>query len=119
MERVAFVHHKGAEILFLDFSRCKTDEVFPIIAKATTVIASRPPQSLLTLTDVTDMRFDDSVSQRMKEFTAHNKPYVRAAAVVGVTGIKRIIFEAILLFSRRKLHTFDSLELAKEWLAKQ
>jgi len=116
MERITFIHHKGQEILFLDFSGCRAEEVAPLIDRAKTLIAARPEQSLLTLTDVTDMRFDDAVSQRMKEFTAHNKPYVRAAAVVGVTGIKKILFEAVVLFSKRKLHTFDTIEQAKDWL---
>jgi hypothetical protein len=117
MERINFIHHKGQEILFLNFSRCRTEEVAPLIDRAKKVIATRPEQSLLTLTDVTDMRFDDAVSQRMKEFTAHNKPYVRAAAVVGVTGIKKILFEAVVLFTKRKLHTFETVDQAKDWLA--
>jgi hypothetical protein len=29
----------------------------------------------------------------MKQFSVHNKPYVKAAAVVGITGLKRIILE--------------------------
>jgi hypothetical protein len=116
MERITFLHHKGHEMLFLNFSGCRTDEAAPLIDRAKTVIAARPEHSLLTLTDVTDMRFDDAVSQRMKEFTAHNKPYVRAAAVVGVTGIKKILFEAVVLFSKRKLHTFETVDQAKDWL---
>jgi len=117
MERVTFIQHKGAEILFLDFSGCKTAEVHPVIEKATAVIASRPEKSLLTLVNVTDMRFDDALTRRMKAFTVHNKPYVRASAVVGVTGIKKIMFQAILHFSKRKLHAFDTLDQAKDWLA--
>jgi hypothetical protein len=62
------------------------------------------------------MRFDDRVTQQMKEFTTHNKPYVRAAAVVGVEGVKKIILNAVMLFSKRKFHTFDSIDSAKAWL---
>jgi hypothetical protein len=117
MDRVKFVNFKGKEILYLDFSGCKTDEVFPVIEQAKAVIRTRPEQSLLTLTNVTDTRFDETVSQRMKEFTTHNKPFVKAAAVVGVVGIKKILFEAIMLFSNRKLHAFETVEQAKDWLA--
>ncbi len=117
MERVRFIQHNGKEILFLDFSRCKADEVLAIIEESKAVIRTRPEHSLLTLSDVTDTRFNDKVSEQMKEFTAHNKPYVRAAAVVGITGLKKIIFEAVMAFSKRKLHAFDSIEQAKAWLA--
>lgn len=116
MERVRFMQHNSKEILFINFSQCKTDEISAIIDKSKAVIRARPEHSLLTLTDVTDMRFDDKVSQQMKEFTSHNKPYVRAAAVVGITGLKKILFGAIMAFSKRKLHAFDSSEQAKAWL---
>jgi hypothetical protein len=83
VKRVQFIRHNVKEILFLDFSERKAGEVSLIIDKAKSVIAKRPENSLLTLSNVTNARFDDTVSQRMKEFTAHNKPFVKAAAVVG------------------------------------
>jgi Cu2+-containing amine oxidase len=116
-DKVRFITHAGKKLLHLDFSHCKPDEALDIIARAKKVIAQQPEQSLLTLTDVTDTRFSDAVAQEMKHFTAHNRPFVRAAAVVGVTGLKRIIFEAVIAFSGRKVTTFDSIEKAKQWLA--
>jgi hypothetical protein len=53
----------------------------------------------------------------MKEFAAHNKPYVKASTVVGITGLKKIIYDAVLMFSKRNISTFDSIDPAKEWLA--
>jgi len=55
----------------------------------------------------------------MKEFVIHNKPYVVASAVVGVTGLKQIIYNAVMKFSGRKLTAFDSLAEAKDWLAER
>ncbi len=80
MERVRFINHDGKDILFLNFSYCKAEEVVKTIHRAKQIISSRPENSLLTLTDVTDARFNDEVGQSMKEFTAHNKPYVKARA---------------------------------------
>ena len=116
MERVRFIQHKGKEILLLDFSECKPEESYQVIEKAKALISTRPQQSLLTLTDVTNIRFDNILAERMKEFTAHNKPFVKAAAVVGVTGLKKILFEAVMIFSKRKLHAFETHDQAKEWL---
>ena len=116
-EKVKFIQHEGKRILYLDFSCCKAEEVLKTITTAKKVIAKHPERSLLTLTNVTDARFNDEVSQEMKLFTTHNRPYVRAAAVVGVTGLKRIIFEAVIAFSGRKLSAFDDEEKAKKWLA--
>lgn len=115
--RVQFISHRGRDILFLNFSGCGVNEVLSTIDDAAKVIRVQPEGSVRTLTDVTNARFDDRVSEQMKKFTAHNKPYVRAAAVVGITGIKKIIFEAVMLFSKRKIHSFDTLDQAKDWLA--
>lgn len=116
-DRVRFITHAGKDILYLNFAGCAVTEVFAVIDEAKQVIRTRPAGSLLTLTDVTNARFNGDVTERMKEFTAHNKPYVRAAAIVGITGLKKVIFEAVLMFSKRKIHIFENAEDAKAWLA--
>jgi hypothetical protein len=93
MDRISFITHDGREILLLDFSRLKAQEAIALIEPAKAVISSKP--------------------------VIHNKPYVRAAAVVGITGLKRVIFNAVIAFSRRKLVTFDDRETAKKWLKEQ
>jgi len=115
--RVKFIKHLDKEILHLDFSNSTPGEVLQTIETAKKVISGKPKNSLLTLTDVTNARFNEAVGDGMKQFTAHNKPYVKAAAVVGVTGLKRIIFTAVIAFSKRNLETFDSVDEAKQWLA--
>ena len=119
MDRVKFIEHKGRKILHLDFSHVKAAEIMPIIDMAKSTISAQPPKSVYTLTDVTEAGFNTQVSDAMKEFVSHNKPYVAASAVVGVTGLKQIIFNAVMKFSGRHLHAFDSLDQAKDWLAKQ
>jgi len=118
-ERIKFIEHKGAKILHLDFTRTQPYEVLRIISKAKDVIAAQPPRSLRTLTDVTDLKFNADATEAMKEFAHHNKPYVSAAAVVGVTGLKQIIYNAVVKITGRNLVVFDSSDQAKEWLATQ
>jgi len=119
MERVQFIHHQGKKILHLNFADCKSEDVLAVIDQGKAAIRTQPPQSVLTLTDVTNTAFNSKVSDAMKEFVVHNKPYVTASAVVGVTGLKQIIFNAVMRFSGRKLHAIDSLAEAKDWLAGQ
>ncbi len=116
-ERVRFIRHQEKDILFLDFSNSGTDDVLRTIEDAKRVISGRPEMSLLTLTDVTNARFNEQVGEGMKQLTAHNRPYVKAAAVVGITGLKKIIFGAVMAFSRRNIESFDTVDEAKRWLA--
>lgn len=119
MDRIQFIDHNGRNILHLDFSGCNAEEVLTIIERSKEVIKSQAPNSLFTLTDVTNAGFNNRVSEAMKEFARHNKPYVAAAAVVGVTGLKQIIFNAVMKFSGRHLSAFDTIDQAKNWLAGQ
>ncbi len=117
MERVKFIQHKGKAILYIDLASCSTIEVLAAIEEAKAAVKTQQRGSVLTLTDVTGTGFDSAVTVAMKELVQHNKPYVAAAAVVGVTGLKQIIFNSVMRFSGRHLHAFESLEQAKDWLA--
>lgn len=117
MDRIQFIHHKGKQILHLDFTHAKADEVIVIINQAKPVIAAQPVKSIRTLTDVTDMSFNTKATEALKEFASHNKPFVTAAAVVGIAGLKQIIYNAVVKFSGRNLIAFDSSAQAKDWLA--
>ena len=89
MERVYFTEYKGKKLLYIDMPKCSAEEMFEIIANAREIIRNQPEASVFSLTDVTDAWFDPEVIDAMKEFVAGDKPYVVAAAVVGVTGRSR------------------------------
>jgi hypothetical protein len=119
MERVQFVQHKGKKILHLNFADCSAEEVLKTIELSKAAIRTQSPGSVYTLTDVTNTAFNGKVSEAMKESVVHNKPYVVAAAVVGVTGLKQVIYNTVMKFSGRKFTAFDTLAEAKDWLASQ
>ncbi len=114
--RVKFREIGPDRILHLDFSRATPEEVLQVIDHATQIIAAQERGSLRVLTDVSEARFDTTVGTRLKEFTAHNKPFVRASAVLGVTGLKKIIFDAVNTFSGRNIRAFDNEHAAINWL---
>ena len=119
MSRVQMVMHKGKKLIYLDFSGCKSAELGPIIVEAKRVIASQPLESALVLSNVIDVELNKDSSAIMKDFTTHNKPYVKASAVIGVEGLKKIIYNAVQAVSGRHITSFDKLENAKDWLAAQ
>jgi hypothetical protein len=119
MERVRFIEHRSRRLLLLDFSYCRAEEVLKLIEDTGKIIRVEPPRSLLTLTDVTGTKYNMDVTQTMKEFTNGNKPHIRAAAVVGIDGLKKIVYEAIMRFSERNVPIFSDIEKAKDWLVEQ
>lgn len=118
MAQPTFMDHNGKQILYIDFSDCGPQELVARIKESGRIIQSQPEASLLTLTYVRNARFDRKVTQALKEYTHQNKPYVRAAAVVGMSGLMQVILNAIIVFTRRRFATFDSLDEAKDWLVR-
>ena len=118
-ERVAFISHKQREILLLDFSYCGVSEALGIIQDGKKAIRSQPKASVLILTDVTEARYNLEVVEKLKDFTSGNAAYVIASAVVGLDGLKKIVYNAVVRFSRRNLSVFDDTQKAKDWLVEQ
>ena len=120
MERTRFIEHKGHRILLLDYSGIqKGDEAVEAIRHSKEVVATQPPGSLLVMTVVRDARYNAEVLAALKDLAAHNAPYVKASALVGMGGLHRIAYQAVILFSRRTIKTFDTEAQALDWLVQQ
>lgn len=120
MERTRFIEHKGKRILLLDYAGIRDpNEAVASVRKSIEFIAGQPRNSLLVMTVVRDARYNAQVLQAMKELAAHNTPYVKASAVVGMSGLHRIAYQAVLVFSKRNIKTFDAEADALDWLATQ
>ena len=65
------------------------------------------------------MGFNPEILAAMKEYTANNKPYVKAAAVVGATGLLSVVKDGVGKSSMRDLMDFPTREKAQEWLLSQ
>lgn len=120
MERTRFIEHKGRRILLLDYSGIRDpQEALREVKRSMELVARQPPGSLRVMTYVRDARYNAAVLQAMKELAAHNAPYVKASAVVGMSGLHRIAYQAVILFSKRNIKVFDDQAEALDWLASQ
>lgn len=115
--RARFVSEGSKRILRLDFSNLAVADIQEVVTYATGLIAHMPDKSVLTLTDVSGTGFDSAVIESLKEFTKHNKRHVIAGGVLGVSGLKKVVFQTITnLSGRSNLKAFDSEAEAIAWL---
>jgi len=120
MERVGFIRHGGATILKVDLSHPSSiDESLATIKAAKAVIGTHPPKSLLILTDVTGATFNTKAVEEMKHYSSFNTPFVKASAVIGLSGLAKIIYDAVIKVIGRSVATFDTEAEALDWLARQ
>jgi hypothetical protein len=120
MDRTRWIEHKGKRILHYDYRGVRDpEEALAAIKISKEVAQTQPPKSILAMTSVRDARYNTAVLQAMKELASSNEPYVKASAVVGMAGLHRIAYQAVILFSRRKIQVFDTEEEAMDWLVQQ
>ena len=122
-ERVRFIPNPvgGSAVVLMDLSGfVNASDSLPFISEAREFVATQPPLSVYCLVDVTGSRFNTDVVEAMKGLAAANRPYVVASALIGITGLQRVILESVITFSRRKnLKPLASREAAFDWLAVQ
>ena len=115
--RVRFIIHKGKRVLSIDYSHSDAEMMKAVAEEGHRVIALEPPNSVRTLNDVTGASFDQESVEALKSRVAANAPYVKCAAVIGISGLQRLIYEAVQMFTKRSIRAFSSREEALDYLA--
>ena len=120
MEKVQVVNYQGYKIIFIDFNGLKSvDEITLVIEIAKPFIRNNPTNSVYTLSNLNGMHFNNSIRDLFTQFTGGNKEYVKASAIIGVSGLQNIMINAINKLTGRKLKSFPDELSAKNWLVSQ
>lgn len=117
MANVTTTLHRGKGIVAIDFEGCKPGAFAPVISEAMKVIRGGERGSVLALTRLEDVRFDPATVAEMQRFASAAQPWLKANALVGITGIKKVVFAGIKPLYRVPVELFDDVKLAKDWLA--
>jgi hypothetical protein len=117
MERVYFTDYRGRRVLVQDLSGLQdVRECIAIFDRAEAIIVKEPPKSVRLLTDVSDAHYDRDGVERMKRFSIAVTPHMQASAVVGVSGLKKIVVQTLIKLTGRHIALCDSQTKALEWL---
>ena len=110
--------HKGKRFVYQDFRSFGIDAegLRAELEAVDRLISLQTKNSVLALADLRDTVASRKVVEMFKESAARTKTQIRKQAVVGVTGIKRLLAEAVARFAQQPLALFDTVEEAKEWL---
>lgn len=116
MKNAHFTEKFGKEIFVLTFDVDDPEDALPLIRECARQVRSRPKDSVLTLTILKRGKFTPKIVTELQKLAQSNKPYVRRAAVVGVTGIYEIAMNAVCLFSKREFKFYEFEETAINYL---
>jgi len=117
MAKTQQIVHEKKVVFYMDFSNLtKTNEIKEVVAESIRHIRNQPIGSVLTLTNIEGMHFSNEVKEIFNEFIKGNKPYVKAGAVIGVSGLQQILYNGLMKLTGRDIKSFDTFNQAKTWL---
>jgi hypothetical protein len=118
MARTQEVKHNGKLIFFMDFSNLNNvKDINVIISESVNYIRNKQKASLYCLTNISGMHFSNEIKELFQNFVNGNKPYVKASAVVGLSGLQQILYNGMMKITGRDIKSFSTIDQAKEWLA--
>lgn len=118
MERLTTVQHQGASILVVDYAGIKdTQESLDLIWSSSERIVAQPAGSVRVLMSIQDAHISPQILGPLKEAAMRNKPHLKGVAVVGLSGLLRVIYLTMSKMMEMEMPAFDTREQALDWLA--
>jgi len=118
--RAVYIEWEGRRILCCDYAGLEDQaEALDAFDQVRRAVAGEPPGTVLTISDVRASRLDRTMQRRLMQLTLHNRDFVRAAAVVGLTADQRRDLDDVQRVSQRSFALFDDLDAARDWLLAQ
>jgi hypothetical protein len=116
--RIRWIEHREKPILYIDYSNfLNTDETIKAILEVNDYVKTLGEYELLMLVDVRNSHVNEKiVVNALKNNALTVKPYVKKAAVVGVTTTQEVILTVVNMFSSLGIKPFDTIDDAKDWL---
>ena len=108
----------GKRGFYGDFSNFGTDVdgLSAEIDAADAAILREPKDSVLLLADLRGTTTSSAVVDLFKKSSAKTKGYVKKQAIVGLSGIQKMLAQAVAWFSRETFVLFDTPDAARDWL---
>ena len=112
--------YKNRIIYFIDYSifqSNKKEKTLQLLKIAGDEWVTKPPNSVLSIINVTNFYFDLEVLNAFKVSIIRTVPNEKRMAIIGVNGLVKVAYNFVIgLTNDSKVKAFDSELEAKEWL---
>lgn len=115
---VSYITHKGKEILHVDFKDIKNKTVVLGEIDEMAKFYRESTKEILLLLDVRGTFTDPEVMDKLKSYgKTVFKGKSRKRAILGVSGVKKLLLKAYSTVTNTSLAAFEDIEEAKDYLA--
>jgi hypothetical protein len=116
--RMKWITYQGKEILLDDYSNIYPEQFPPLIKRIIELTFESGKKDILLIVDVTGAYANKEAVSAFVESGKESKPLLQKTAVVGITGVKKILLNVVNKFSGLSAKAVSTMEEAKEWLIK-
>ena len=113
---VSLIRHQGKEIVLVDYSRCKLPEETLVVLDQCEAFLLSYKNDALILIDVSGAPGSTEYMARAKQVSKKVNHKVHKRALVGITGLKKIMFQGYSRIVNGNNRAFDNREKAIEFL---
>ena len=107
--------HKEKRIMYSDYSNFEADQksLQAEVNAVDEIICQQPENSVLILVDVRGTTTTLEAVEMFKHSSARTTPYLQKVAVLGITGIRKVLLDVVSQYSGQEMTIFDDIEKAK------
>lgn len=109
-------NYKGKEILVVDYTKLQFGDVNALMEKAKSKIMNSGKKDILLLEIVRDIKTDKDTSSNLKRYTKEINPFVSKYAIVGLSGLPKILASTLRIVKLISFELFDNESKAKDYL---
>lgn len=114
-----WITHKGKRILYTDFRDCASEAEMEVVFEKAVQIVLASPEPVLTMNNFEGVAPSGTFLRKLRTRGADYKTKVRAKAVLGVTGVKRILINTYSVLTGIDARAFQTEAEALDYLASQ
>jgi hypothetical protein len=113
----SWIEHRGRQILFFDYRDQRTDQELIATLEAGSAMMQSLPSPALLYNDFEGSVIGSAYMRRVKQVGRNNRRLIGRSALIGISGLKTIFFNAFLRATgERQTRAFSSREEALAFL---
>jgi hypothetical protein len=115
-----WMEYKGRQFFYGDVSNLKTNvnDLATELNASTQIIMQQPEKSVRMIVDLRNTIISPDAARVIKDNIDQTNRYICKGAIVGLTRVRKAVFDIFSKLASSEVVSFDSIDEAKEWLMK-
>ena len=116
--RMKWISHKGKDILYEDYTNLTGKQIARLVPAITKITEEKDYKDILLLLDLSNSFANKEATNAFGESGKISKDRLKKTAVLGITGVKKVLLNFVTKVSNVDAKPFSTEEEAKDYLVK-